>query len=43
MRKIPWFVVAFFIHAFFGGVLTVALCVVALLFLIPLATFQWLG
>ena len=43
MRRIPWFVFACFILAFLGGGFTVALCALALLIYIPLATLRWWG
>ena len=43
MRRTPWFVVVCFILAFLGGRFTVALCAIALLVYIPLATIRWWG
>jgi hypothetical protein len=41
LRRVPWYVVACFILAFLGGGFTVALCAIALLIYIPLATIRW--
>ena len=43
IRKIPWYVIAAFVLAFLGGGLTVALCAIALLVYISLATLRWWG
>jgi hypothetical protein len=40
-RRVPWFVVAAFVLAFLAGGLTVALCAIALLVYVPVATIRW--
>jgi hypothetical protein len=41
MKRVPWFVVACFVLAFLGGGFTVALCAIAVLIYIPLASLHW--